>query len=826
MAANEPREILVKLPMANPAATAAALFDDLRFALRHVRRRPLFAATVIGTLALAMAAATTTFGLATAVLSRPLPFAAAGDLVFVWEAGNRTAASRLSRVTATRFFEWHDSAAFTSMALFGAAGFTLDQPTGATAIRGVRVSANYFQTLGIQPLLGRAFGADDETPGRERVVILSHAFWRERFGARADAVGGTLRLSGEPYTVIGVMPPVVFPGWAVNPASVTLDPESRQFWVPIARTPQLAQSSRSHVFGVVARLAPGVTAAQASEALTRTTSPDAPDAHGALAAPFRDQFVRDARTPLLTLAAAALAVLLIACANLAALYVSAFEARRGELALRAAIGAGLGRLVRQLTAEALVVSLLGGVAGTLIARIALTTLPSLLPPSIPFLTAPGLDLPVVAFAVLLSVIASVVLTAWPIARLILTAPAPRGVSSAPRGWVYRGLVVSQIAITVALTVAAALLAQSLQSVRGRDPGFALDRVFVANVGVPATRPPSARQVAAAEQQVLDAIGRVSGVRAVAAAYDHPLEANWSQSFTVVGDVNGPEQGRAAELRIVSPGYFDALEVDILDGRAFTGRDDLDAPGVVMVNEAFARELGGRIVGRQIQSGTARFLYGDGLPDTFAIVGVVRNERSRGLEQVAGPAVYMSTRQFPQDAFSVLARTAGDPSAIAAGVRQALRALNPAITLNQPTSVAALLADQLVARRVTTQVTSGFAMAALALAALGMYGALSIMVAARGRDIGVRLALGASPAGVARALVFESLRTAAIGLAAGLVLALAAGRLIAGLLVGVPGHDPVTLAAVAASLLILAALAAAAPARRAARVDPVVALHAE
>jgi predicted permease len=809
--------------MAGPAAT---LLDDMRFAVRHVSRRPLFAATVVGTLALAMAAATTTFGLATAVLTRPLPFAAAGNLVFVWEAGDRGGEPQPSRVTASRFFEWRDSTAFASMALFGAAGFTLDQPTGAMAIRGVRASANYFQTLGIQPLLGRAFSGDDETPGRERVVVLSHAFWREHFGARADAVGGTLRLSGEPYTVIGVMPPVVFPGWAVNPASVTLDPESRQFWVPIARTPQLVQSSGAHVFGVVARLARSVTAAQAGEALTRATVPDAPDAHRALAAPFRDQFVRDARTPLLTLAFAALAVLLIACANLAALYVSAFEARRGELALRAAIGAGPGRLVRQLTAEALVVSLLGGVTGTLIARAALATLPSLLPPTIPFLTTPALDPPVVAFAVALSVIATVVLTAWPIARLILTAPAPRGVAVAPRGWVYRGLVVSQIAITVALAVAAALLAQSLQTVRGRDAGFALDRVFVANVGMPTTRPPSARQVAAAEQQVLEAIALVPGVRAVATAYDHPLEANWSQSFTVVGDVTGPEQGRAAELRIVSPGYVDALEVDVLDGRAFTERDDLAAPGVMMVNEAFARELGGRVVGRQIQSGTSRFLYGDGVPDTFAIVGVVRNERSRGLEQVAGPAVYMSTRQFPQDAFSVLARTAGDPMTVAAGVRQALRALNPAITLSQATSLDALLSEQLVARRVTTQVTSGFALAGLALAALGMYGVLSIMVAARVRDIGVRLALGASPALVARAMVVESLRTATIGLAAGIVLALAAGRLVAGLLVGVAGHDPVTLVVVAVSLLALAAMAAAAPARRAARVDPVVALRAE
>lgn len=808
------------------ASRLAILRDDLLFAVRHVRRRPAFAATVVGTLALAMAAAVTTFGLATSVLSRPLPFDAADNLVFVWEATERGGERVPSRVTAARFFEWRDtSRAFSGLALFGAAGFTIEQPTGATTVRGVRVSGNYFHTLGIQPLLGRVFGDADEAPGSGAVVILSHAFWREQFGGRPGVIGETVRLSGRPFTVIGVMPPVVFPAWAVNPASVTLDPDSRQFWVPIARTPQLAQNSRSHVFGVVGRLVPGTSPSQAGEELTRGTSRTAPDAHGAHVAPFRDQFVRDARTPLLTLAAAALAVLLIACANLAALYVSAYEARRTELALRAAIGAGLGRLVRQLTAEALVVSLLGGLAGTLIARVALATVPAWLPPSVPFLTAPALDLQVVAFAVGLSILASVVLTAWPIARLTLSAPAPRGVAVAPRGYVYRGLVVTQIAMTVALTVAAALLAQSLQAVRDRDAGFALDHVFVADIGVPVTQPAAARPIAAAEQQVLDAIAALPGVRAVAAAYDHPLEANWSQSVTVVGDVTDSGDGRPAELRIVSPGYFDALEVTVLEGRAFDERDHLDAPGAVVVNEAFARELGGRALGRRVQSGVSRFLYSDA-PNEFEIVGIVQDERSRGLEQPAGAAVYVSTRQFPQESFSVLARTTGEPLAIAAAVRRALRALNPAITLNQATSVDALLAEQLVARSVTTQVTSGFAMAALALAALGMYGVLSIMVTGRTREIGVHLALGASPALVARTIVGDSVRTAAVGLAAGLALALGVGRLLTSLLVGIAGHDVATLTIVAASTLLLAMIAAAGPARRAAHVDPMVTLRAE
>jgi predicted permease len=632
------------------------------------------------------------------------------------------------------------------------------------------------------------------------VVILSHAFWQERFGGRRDVIGEPLRLSGRPYTIVGVMPPVVFPAWPVNPAVVTLDAESRQLWVPIARTPQLDQSNRAHVFGVVARLARGVTALQAQDELTRLTNPTAPDPHGAHVTPLREQFVRDARTPLLTLATAALAVLLIACANLAALYVSAFEARRGELALRAAIGAGLGRLVRQLTVEALLLALCGGIAGTLLARSALTTLPSLLPPSIPFLTTPELDLQVAAFAMALSLLATIVLTAWPVARVILTAPAPRDVSAGPRGLVYRTLVVAQIAVTVALSVAAGLLAQSLQSVNRRDPGFAIDRVFVADVGLPPVSPLSARQVAAAEQRVLAGLASLPGVRAVAAAYDHPLEANWSETFTVIGNVTAPDQGQPGELRIVSPGYVEALDVELVDGRSLTERDDLDAPGAVLINEALAREIGGRALGRRIRSGTPRFLYGNAAPNEFEIVGIVRNERSRGLEQPASPALYMSTRQFPQQTFALIARTAGEPSAIAADVRSAVRAIDPAITLSRPASVEALLAEQLVARRVTTEVISGFAIAALALAALGMYGLLAMLVAGRTREIGVRVALGASPGVVARTIVGDSLRNTAAGLAIGALLALAAGRLIESLLVGVSGHDPTTLAVVSAALL--------------------------
>jgi predicted permease len=536
--------------------------------------------------------------------------------------------------------------------------------------------------------------------------------------------------------------------------------------------------------------------------------------------------VRDARTSLLVLAAAALAVLLIACANLAALYVSAFESRRVEFATRAAIGAGLWRLIRQLAAEGLLLSLCGGALGMLIARAALALLPTQLPASIPLLTAPALDLQVAAFAVAMAVLASIMLTAWPVTRLVLEAPAPRGVAVPARSGVYRALVVSQIGVTVALTVCAGLLAQSLRSVERQELGFTVDHRLALDVAVPAVGVPSATQTTAAEQRILTQVGAIPGVTAVAASYDHPLESNWTNAVRVKGDVSMPEETRSAELRIISPSYLDTLDVAVLDGRGLSERDDASAPGAMLVNEAFARELGGSVLGRTIVSDTPRVLYGDQLPNEFAIVGIVENERSRGLEQPAAPAVYMSTRQFPQQRFNLIVRTSGDPLAVIGGVRSAIRQIDPAIAVDRPLALETVLAGQLAERRVTTDVIGGFAFVALALAGLGMYGLLMMLVSSREREIGVRVAIGASPRLVAWDVLRDSLINAAAGVAIGVTLAIASGRLIESLLVGVKAFDPATIAIVAASLFALAAAAASGPARRASRIDAVVALRNE
>jgi putative ABC transport system permease protein len=805
------------------------LLNDVRWAIRQAVRRPGLSLAMVGTLAATIAAVTTVYGLATAILWRPLPFADAGRVVFLWEQTGSEAAVEPARVTAGRYGIWRDSSrAFTSMAIFGAAGFSIEEEGHVSSVRGLRVQGPYFETLGIRPLIGRALLPEDETPGRHEVAVLSYDFWQRRFEGRHQALGETIRFSGRPYTIVGVMPPVVFPGWPVNPASVTIGADTREFWVPMTRNPEADLNWRSHVYGVVARLAPGVTLSQAADDLQRLSSPSDPDPHGAQISPLREQFVGDARRPLLTLLSAALAVLLIACINLAALNITAFESRRPEMSVRVAIGAGVGRLTRQVLVEALVPAVLGGIIGIGLARAALLAVPGYLPPNVPLLTSATLDFGVAAFAAGLTLTAALVLAAWPIGRLLWAGPAPRGVARTSRRGVYRGLVVSQVAVTVALVAAAGLLAQSLWSVRSRDPGFIVDRLLVAEIGLPAASFDTAPRVTAAENRIGAAIAARPGVSAVAFAYDQPLESNWTDAYTLEGDPGGgrDDANGQAHLRIVSPEYFETLGVAILEGRGFGPLQGFDAPGVAMVNEAFAAAHGGRVIGRRLHSAAASYTWGDAAPRDFEIVGIVENERFRGLEEPSAPAFYLSTRQFPQRDFAALVRTSVGPGAIAGDVRTAARGAEATATVAPPVALSSLLDDQLVTRRVTTDVIGGLAGIALALAALGLYGLVAVTTAGRTREIGVRLALGASPRGVARGVVQESLVNAVFGLLLGLGLALVAGRLLEGLLVDVTGRDPVTLTAVAAILIAVAVAAALVPAQRAARVNPAVALRSD
>ena len=802
------------------------LLQDVRWALRHARRRPLPTAAIILTVGLSVGIATTAVGLAGAVLWQPMPFDHAGQLVFLWEETDGPGQPSGARVTGGTFTAWQEAAGTSAtLSLFGAAGFTLETPSGPTTTRGVRVSANYFETLGIRPLLGRTFSSDDETPGNERVIVLSSAMWRERFGGEPDVVNTTVILSGQKYTVIGVMPPATYPAWPVNPADVSLDPDAREFWVPVPRTPELRHATRAHVFGVLARVHGTGDPGRIVERLRAGTPTNGPDPHGVRAALFRRQFVADAQTPLLTLAVAALALLLIACANLAALQASAFESRRGELATRVAIGAGAWQLVRQIVIELLVVVGLGTVLGVVLARAALVRIPALLPPSLPLMAVPAVNLQAVLFAASVGLLAAALISAWPLARVLNSLPSSRRIAPRYRPGVYRVLVVSQLAIAVAMTSAAGLLGRSLQRIEQQSPGFDPARLLVADLTLRSRPPAEVSRGIEDEARVLAAMASRPGVAAVALAYDHPLEANWSENPTITGEPASDLQRLQVDLRIVSPGYFEALGVDVLEGRTLTDRDAMGSPGAVLVNEALARTLGGGVIGRRLRTTTPSTMF-PGAPSDFEIVGIVVNERFRGLERPAQPAYYISTRQFPQSGLTLLVRTTGDPMAQATEVRAAVRSADPAITIDRFTTIDQILAEQLVSRRVTSGVISGFATTALGLAALGVYGLLMIAVASRRREIGIRLAVGASPASIALRTFRDGLASAGFGVVLGLGLALISGRYLRGLLVDVSASDPALLALTAAVLLGTATAAAAIPAWRAARVDPLSALRQE
>jgi predicted permease len=804
---------------------------DILWSLRLLHRRPAFAATVVLTLAISIAAVAVAHGVATSVLWRSLPFADAGRLAFVWENSGEGGAIDPSRVTGYRFAEWQRSTTtLASMAAFGATGFLAEQGQEAVMVRGVRVSTNYFDTLGIAPLVGRGFVHADGEPGHERVVILSHALWQEWFGGRRDAVGRDIRLGGQRYAVIGVMPPVVFPAWPVNPATVTLDPDSCRLWVPIARTSALAANSGSHVLGIVARLKPGTSLDDAAAELTSLVDRSDPDPHRAIVRAFREQFVRDARAPLMALLGAALAVLLVAGTNLAALQGSAVEGRRAELSVRAALGAGRLRLARQFATEALILTSAAGFLGLVLSRVILVRVPDLLPPSVPLLTAPAVDATMLALVATVSLGAAAALAGWPFVRASQSVPiAPRGNTPLSRSIVFRSLVVTQVALAMGLVAVAALLQQSLNAVRGQDAGFVIDRVLTASVTFAGSGYDTPAEVVAAERRLASKLAAIPGVRMVAFAYDHPLEANWIDSFTISG-LADPRDGvrGSAQLRIVSPSYFDTMGVAVLDGRGLSEQDDLGTPGAIVVNEAFARSISnGPVLNRRLRSGTPGLNWNaPALPSEFRVVGIVEDERFKGLEQPSEPAVYMSTRQFPQQQAAILMRTAIDADSLASTLRDMVREFDPGVPVSNISPLSSILAEQLVARSATTHVIDGFAGGALALAGLGVYGLLALLVSARTRETGIRLALGSSPAHEARRVLRDCVASTAAGVAGGLGLALLFGKLAQSLLVGVSSRDVPTLTVVSVTVLCVAVAAAAFPAWRAARVDPATVLRAE
>ena len=811
-----------------PAAPFVAYVrQDLLGAWRQMTRRPAVTLAMLAILTLALTASAVALGVSRGVLWRPLPFADASRLVFIWERVSNDGAPEPARVTGSRFINWRTrSSSFTSLSAFGAASLQVESPEGIDNVRGVRVSPGFLDTLGVSPAFGRAFTLADHAPGAPRVVILSHAYWRQRMGGRPDVIGHTVRMSGVPFVIVGVMPDIWMPAWPVNPAAVTLDPESRQLWVPMAPDSALAQNGRSHVMGVVARLKEGRTLAMAEQELEQLSKPDDLDRHGAIVRPFREQLTGTARGPLVTLIGAALCVWLVACLNLAALQLATFERRRDEFATRSALGAAPRRLAVQLWIESaclVTVAAVTALAGT---AAVFTALPARLSAHVPFVALPTVDVYVVVMTLGLAGMTIAALTLLPMKRVrgLKALEHQRAVTANPRA--FRTLVMAQLAGTVALVAVSALLVRSFWALQSRDLGFDVTNVLAVDVGLPAARFNTPEPVSLFETSLRDRVSAAPWAQAAALAYDHPLEANWLDNVTIIGGSRGNENDvpTQSQLRIVSPSYFRALGVRVVEGRAFEDREDLSTAGVVMVNEAFMRRTP-LALGRKIGVSAPRFNWGPKAPGEFAIVGIVEDERFRGLEADVEPAVYVSTRQFPLNDFVLLVRSSNARFDLGDALRALIREVEPSVSLTAATTMRAVQEEQQLTRTLTTNLVGGFGVLSLILASVGLHGLLTLIVTGRRREIGIRLALGASRGAVAGLVIRESVRPIVIGVFAGLLLAQLAGGSVRALLVDVTASDPWTLAGVTAFMLFIGLVAAAVPARQATRVDPARTLRA-
>jgi len=809
------------------------LARDARYGLRLLRRAPGFTAVAVAALALGIGANAAIFSVVDGVLLRPLPFPDSGRIVAVQPLSTATAVRAKLAGSYPDFFDWKaQSRSFSAMASHRGIGATLTGVTPAAHLSGQLVSSDFFTVLQVVPALGRGFVAADDRPG-VRVVVLSHGAWQTRFGGDPGIVGRVITLEGRPNTVIGVMPPGFrFPLDESAPdfwSSISVDAEGDKPWTGNRGLTTL---------DVIARLAPEATLESASaemNAIARNLARQYPDDdrdHAeARVLPELERLTGGVRAPLLVLLGAVGCVLLIACANVASLLLARGTARHRELAIRAAIGAGRERVARQLMTESLVLSLLGGAAGLLLALFGTRWLLHLSVSNIPRLDDVGLDVRVFAFTLAVSVLTAILFGVAPAMRLSRTDLAEtlkeggRGSEGGAGHTRFRsGLVVAETAIAAVLLTGAGLLLESFRRLENVSPGFEPRGIVTFDTSLPESAYPEDRQ-ARFYDDLVAAVRERGGVRSAAAIFPLPLgSARIGISFQIEGHPVAKADEPASAFRQVTPGYFGTLGIPILEGRDFTSRDDKTGPPVIIVNRTFARRYfpGESALGKRIHPGIAR----DGESVTREIVGVVGDVKHRGLGEEDEPEFYFPHRQLSIADMTVVARVEGDPKILQRDARAIVASLDKDVPVYHAYELNDYLLDAVAQPRFNALLLSVFAGVALVLTAVGLYGVLAYAVALRTREIVIRMALGARRADILRMVVRRGLGLALTGVGVGLLAALLTMRLLRGLLFQVAPTDPATFVA---SGLVLAAVAFAAswfPAHRATRFNPMEALRRE
>jgi putative ABC transport system permease protein len=799
--------------------------DDFRFAVRQLTKAPGFALVAGLTLALGIGATTSIFSVVHAVLLRPLPFPEPDRLMVVGE--DFEGRGQPSDVSIGNFVDWRTHAkSFSSLAAMQYFSFNLSDDDQPERVVGGRVTHTWFTALGIAPQHGRVFTAGEDVPGSDRVVILSHRLWTRRYAADAGIVGRTVRLNSVPFTVIGVMP-----------ATFDVTADAEDLWTPVAFTPEQRATHDNHYLAVIGRLAPGASQPQASAEMRTLYSqmqklyPGDQQVNPGVVEPFHQQMIGDYRQRLLVLLGAVVLVLLIACGNVANLLLARGGVRAREMALRAAIGAGRGRIVRQLLTETLVLTALGGSLGVALAWLAVPLLVAYSPEGVPRLEQSRVDGLVLAFAIgaaLFSALAAGFVPAIRAASTDLRGTLNEGgrTGTGGRDRVRGLLVAAEVALAIVLLVGAGLLVRSALHLQRVDPGFDPRGLLTARLTLPAARYAEPERVARTFEDVVSALAETQGVELAGAATGVPL--------TPGGNGNGllPE-GKAvdennfvnARLAIVTLDYFRTLRMPLARGRLFEPDDRRGAPRVTVVNEAAARALfpGEDPLGR-------RFSCCDGSPGNpnwRTIVGVVKDMRSRGPAQESRPEFFLPIAQAPDPAWTWIQRSmtivaksrTGDATALITAVRDAVRRVDPTLPVYQVRSMEQRLQASVAQARFNTLLMLMLGGIGLTLSAIGVYGVIAYFVTQRQQEIGIRMALGARGTDVIRMIVRQGMQPVFLGMALGVAGAYAASRVLTSYVHGVTTTDPMTFAAVVALLTIVALIATVMPARRAVRVDP-------
>jgi predicted permease len=809
------------------------LLRDVRYGLRVLWQKPGFTAVAVLTLALGIGANTAVFSLVSAVLVRPLNYPEAERLVTVWEDGTAAGFPR-DVLAAGNYADWRArNKSFEEMAAVDQRTFDLTGEGGEPEkILGLGVTPNFFPLLGAEAGLGRVLLPEEDGPGAQRVAVLSHGLWQRRFGGERSAVGREVLLNGEPYTVVGVMP-----------ADFQFEYPNVGVWVPAAFTPEQLADHANHYLEVVARLKPGVTVEQAVgdlNAVARGISEAHPDDAAGLSAalvPLREHLVGEVRRPLLLLLGAVALVLLIACANVAGVLLSRAAARRREMAVRAALGATRWRVVRQLMTESALLSAAGGVVGALLALWTFAFLGQLVPAGMGEMAEPRLDSAVLGFTLLVSLLASVAFGLAPAlqaSKTDLNDALKQAGGRAGAGRRLRGaFVVAEVALALVLLVCAGLVVRTLYNLRGQYAALKPERVLTVSTLLTDRRYREPARRAAFYDGVLERVKGLPGVTAAGYTTSVPLmRKGGANGLSIEGKENGPNSNWNANHRQVSPDYFRAIGLAVREGRGFTDRDDEGSPPVAVVNETMARSFwpGEAVVGRRFKVG---------LPDSpqpwLLVVGVVEDVRQMASDEPVKAEMYVPYRQAavywkggnapfaPRD---LVVRTSVEPRSLAPAVRGAVKEVDPYQPVFGVRTLEEVLSLDTAQRRVGVILLAAFAGLALLLAALGIYGVLAFFVVQHTPEIGVRMALGASPGDMLRLVVGRGMRLALAGVGCGLVAAFALTRLIESQLFGVSASDPFTFAGIALLLAAVALLACLVPARRATKVDPMVALRYE